>query len=32
MDVVYTYTVKTYDPVHDRESTIAEAVSLQLRE
>jgi fibronectin type 3 domain-containing protein len=31
-DVVYTYTVKTYDPVHDTESAVAEAVSLQLRE
>jgi fibronectin type 3 domain-containing protein len=30
--VVYTYTVKTYDPVHDTESAVAEAVSLQLRE
>ena len=29
--VVYTYTVKTYDPVHERESAVAEAVSLQLR-
>jgi len=29
--VVYTYTVKTYDPVHDTESAVAEAVSLQLR-
>jgi len=30
-DAIYTYTVKVYDPVHDTESSVADAVSMQLR-